>query len=109
MPLLFNSTRLCFPSFVQAATIIQRYTRGWMARQSLMPLRSERAQMVRTSLTTVWERLSSNAEELSTILFRRIFAIEPKVATMFPFSKEESIKCFVSLNTRNSIDTVHTL
>jgi hypothetical protein len=60
-------------------------------------LREVRINVVRNSLMPCWETLCAHSEEFASTLFRRMYAVSPKTAELFPFSKDESVKCIVSM------------
>ena len=70
--------------------------RGWLARREVEGLREIRSNTVRLALQPIWDILVRDVEEFATSLFRRIYAISPQTAALFPFSKDESVKCIVS-------------
>jgi hypothetical protein len=69
--------------------------RGWLARKLFAEMQEERGNFVRLCLASTWEHIS-DIDEFSSTLFRRIYTLSPAVAEMFPFAKDESVKCFVS-------------
>jgi hypothetical protein len=58
-------------------------------------LRAEKAQRVRQAVLPTLEVLAAKTEEFSLVLFRRVFEMNPELAKMFPFAKDESLRCSV--------------
>ena len=79
----------------QAATTIQRLVRGHQTRLRVRSLRGERARYLRQAVEPSWELLVPKMEEFSSMLFRRLFEVNPKLADLFPAARDESMRCVV--------------
>lgn len=80
----------------QAVLIIQRFTRGMFARRRVDAMRAERADRCRKAILPSWDIVSAKMEEFSSLLFRRVFEINPAIAKMFPYARDEDLRCAVS-------------
>lgn len=92
---------------LKAAMTIQRFFRGWQGRQLARVKRQERIQRLRSAALSTWENVTNNMTDFSMMLFRRMYDINPAAINLFPFAKDESLRCVVKDYTAKSEERVN--
>lgn len=80
---------------LKGAITIQRYFRGCQGRKVAQAMRQERIQRFRGIILQTWEVVGGGMIEFTMMLFRRIYDISPDTINLFPFAKDESLRCTV--------------